>query len=299
MCIARLSKQMLEDIVEFCEKANSHALFFEWLWPTVARIKNRRHVLFKSNYFRWRPTIDYNFNNYAIGQVYHPAKENICWNVVQSMKKRNKEDITLLVGFYGFGNVGDELMEIEMVSRLKNENVVIVHLGKCGYRNKQLPADVKVLDIKNAEDIPSIHYLLDLNLVKKIVVGGGALFFHNMLFNFLEYCLDNYSESMTLEMEGISVDIDEDISELALNVAKRASKVRCRDMKSVEKLRLLGVQNASMCDDILQDTGNRKPFGIALAEDTMNNTPIDVIQCAVDKCRKHNVECVFIQMFCN
>lgn len=196
MCISRLSKQMLEDIVEFCEKANSHALFFEWLWPTVAKIKRRRHVLFKSNYFRWRPTIDYKFTNYAIGQVYHPAKENICWNTVQSMQKQYKETFTLLVGFYGFGNVGDELMEIEMVSRLKNENVVIVHLGDCCYKNRQIPANVKVLNIKNANDIPSISYLLDLNSVKKIVVGGGALFFYNILFNFLEYCLDNCSKSM-------------------------------------------------------------------------------------------------------
>ena len=72
-----------------------------------------------------------------------------------------------------------------------------------------------------------------------------------MLFNFLEYCLDNCSESMSLEMEGVSIDVDEGISELVLNVVKRASKVRCRDMKSVEKLRLLGVQNACLCDDIL------------------------------------------------
>lgn len=52
-------------------------------------------------------------------------------------------------------------------------------------------------------------------------------------------------------MEGVSIDVDEDISELALNVSKRASEVRCRDRKSVEKLKLLGVQNASLCDDIL------------------------------------------------
>ena len=52
-------------------------------------------------------------------------------------------------------------------------------------------------------------------------------------------------------MEGISADIDGDISELALDVTKQASEVRCRDMKSIEKLRLLGVQNVSLCNDIL------------------------------------------------
>lgn len=125
------------------------------------------------------------------------------------------------------------------------------------------------------------------------------MFTYEMLFHFLQYCLDKCNDIMILEMQGISVDIDEDISELALNVVKQASEVRCRDMKSVEKLRILGVQNASLCDDILQDTDNRKPFGIALAENFINNTPIDVIQCAVDKCRAYNAECIFIQMFYN
>ena len=82
MCIARLSNTLLDDINAFYKKLKSNLMFFEWVWPTVAKMNHRRHVLFRSSYFKWRPCLDASFRGYEYGCVYHPAKQDLSWESV-------------------------------------------------------------------------------------------------------------------------------------------------------------------------------------------------------------------------
>ena len=80
MCCTRISKQLIDDIVDFFNYSNDgQTLFWEWVWPTIALNNNRRMVQYYSNYFKFRPTIPADFKGFHKDIIYHPVKLDIKW----------------------------------------------------------------------------------------------------------------------------------------------------------------------------------------------------------------------------
>jgi hypothetical protein len=77
-----MSKRLMKAVMEYHNKQNNPWLFFEWTWPTVAKMNGLNLKQYSSTYFAFRPIMPITFNNFKQNMIYHPVKTDIGWRSV-------------------------------------------------------------------------------------------------------------------------------------------------------------------------------------------------------------------------
>ena len=67
-------------------------MFFEIVWPSVAKMNGMKIELFDSPWFVYKPELTQEFNEFNPGEVFHPVKEYIKWEKVLSCKSYLNSD---------------------------------------------------------------------------------------------------------------------------------------------------------------------------------------------------------------
>ena len=84
-CICRVSFDLLYDILTFYHDNDNGGCFYEWVWPTVAKMKGKTICNMQSNFF-FPEKIPEDFNDYRRNTPYHAVKLDINWNEFMERK---------------------------------------------------------------------------------------------------------------------------------------------------------------------------------------------------------------------
>jgi polysaccharide pyruvyl transferase WcaK-like protein len=144
----------------------------------------------------------------------------------------------LVVGGYGYRNVGDEAILSRLLRTLEGRRVTVV---------SRMPAETSATHRVRA--VPISAAISELRAHRTLLIGGGGLFGTDMgwLGRFLPaYGLAASALGVTVALHGVGIDPRlPDPTALALrHLARRATQVLVRDRRSAEVLRMWGVDAA-------------------------------------------------------
>lgn len=147
-------------------------------------------------------------------------------------------DPILVVGGYGYRNVGDEAILSSLLRTLEGRRVTVV---------SRMPAETSAMH--NVRAVPITSAVSELRRHRTLLIGGGGLFGADMglLGRLLPaYGLAASSLGVTLALYGVGIDPGlPTASALAVrHLARRAAQVLVRDRRSAEVLRGWGVDAA-------------------------------------------------------
>ncbi|MEM2857084.1 MAG: polysaccharide pyruvyl transferase family protein [Candidatus Nitrosocaldaceae archaeon] len=164
------------------------------------------------------------------------------------MQQNNQQKKILIIGGYGFSNIGDEAI---LSGLLKYLEIVL------GY-NKNLYS-ITVFS-KNPHETMSIHGVNATNKIIHeilrsdiIIIGGGELFseYKQLFYKNLFLVILSKLLNKQVYLIGIGIDIKKSINKfLARYIFKLVDKISVRDRSSLQILHNLGISNAQLIQDL-------------------------------------------------